>query len=273
MNFLFILCYGLISGLTALMPVPSEAHQVLLCHIFGVEQPMHFLNFLLHGASVLAIFVCCAPALTRLSRARMVSRRRLATNADRRHAFDLRFLSTAACALLISAVVIRLFGNIFNHLLVMAICLVLNGVLLFAPEYIRQANMTAKHMNAFDAAIYGAAGGLGSVTGLSGLAAMCSYGSIRGVEKGTSLGWALLLLIPALLVACLFDFVGIITAGFGTFSFVIFIFYLLATVLAFAGSCAGIMLVRFLVVRTGLSLFAYYSFGTAVFTIYLYLTV
>ena len=64
------------------------------------------------------------------------------------------------------------------------------------------------------------------------------------------------------------DFVALFTGAQACFSF---FGYLLAGVAAFGGAYVGIKLMLYLMVQIGISSFAYYSWGAALFTLILYL--
>lgn len=274
MPFLFVLLYGLISGLTELMPVSSLAHQSLLIYVFGVEGSPHLLNLFLHLSSLLATALFTQPTIRALMRKQRSSPiRRHRTNADRKYTYDLHFLKAAAFSLLIGMVIGQLFFDRTNSLLLLCLLFLMNGIILIVPEYMRQGNRTAKHLNQLDAILFGFLSVLGALPGLSRIAVMSSYGSARGVDKATNWNWVLVLTIPALAILTIFDLVGIFAYGVGTITFGGFMAYLLGAILAFFGTCGSILLIRFMTVHIGLSVFAYYSFGSAALTLFLYLTV
>ena len=77
--------------------------------------------------------------------------------------------------------------------------------------------------------------------------------------------------VPTILFLLVLDLISVFTVGLTALSFWLFIGYILSISAAFAGGYIAIKLMRFLLVNSGLSGFAYYSWGAAAFTFILYL--
>ena len=64
----------------------------------------------------------------------------------------------------------------------------------------------------------------------------------------------------------IYDLLGIVNNGFGAFSFLILIRYIVSAAAAFGGTLLGINVMRKLAAEQGYSLFGVYCWGLALFT-------
>ncbi len=273
MPFVFVILYGLATGFFELVPISSSAHQQILSHIFGINTPLHLLNFILHLVMLCAVTVASMPALRVLSREyRYSTMQRSRRGGTRRLTYEFHFLRSAAAVTILSSVLLLLVGGGWS-LFWVGIFLILNGIFILISEHLPMGNKAAKHLSTLDAIVFGAIGTLGIFSGISRVAAMFGYGTIRGIDRNKTCSWVITLSIPYLLIRLLLDLIGLVTFGAGPFSFLIFLAYLLASVFAFVTCCGAIATVRFIAARVGLSSFAYYSIGAGLFTFFLYLTV
>ena len=128
-------------------------------------------------------------------------------------------------------------------------------------------------MSGWDSIALGLFGALSALPGISRNATIHFYTTMRGVDRSHSLNWFFLLSVPALILFILFDIVNLFILPLGTVTFISFLWYLVSAVAAFLGAHLSISLVRYLSVHMGYAGFAYYSWGTAMFSFVLYLIV
>ena len=128
-------------------------------------------------------------------------------------------------------------------------------------------------MSLLDSYLIGIAGALSAFPGISRIGSSTSVAYARGAVRQNALNWALLLSIPALVALMGMDILNIITNISAVNFWSSFLYYILAAGSTYIGGCFGILLMKFLTVRTGFSGFSYYSWGAALFTFILYLTV
>ena len=128
-------------------------------------------------------------------------------------------------------------------------------------------------MSRWDALLIGLGSALAILPGISRVGAAVTVATSRGADRQRALDWALLLSIPAVAVLLLLDFIAAIGNGFGIAGITDLLKYLIAAAGAGCGTYLGIMLMRFLSVKSGVSGFAYYSWGVALFSGILYLVV
>lgn len=274
MDFLQSIIYGLISGLAEFLPVSAGGHQAILMKFFGISDANPICVFFTHLGCLLAVFFCCRPIFCRLARefritATPAKGRR---NRDARSVYDLRLLRTAMIPMLIGLLPYGFTMRLGNNILLLAIFMIINGIMIMVPEYMPLGNKTAKHMSTLDGVGFGIAGAFSAIPGISRLGAINAFGLMRGADREHTLNWAFALSLPALLLMLLFDLIGILSGGFAV-TFGLVLCYICAGIMAFFGAYSGILLIRFLMVRTGYVGFAYYCWGAAFLALILYLTV
>lgn len=272
MSLLDSIIYGLISGLAELLPVSALSHQTLLLRLMGETQRDPIRDLLIHIAVILALITACRPMLSRLQRERrIVHSKRRGIGHTANGLYDLRLIKTAAVPLIICSLLTVSTNKLGNSLIYIALFSLINGLILIAPEYMRSGNKDARSMTGLDGIIFGLCGALSVFPGISRIACLHTYASARGVSKQHGLNWALLLSIPALVLYCAIDILGVFTVTLNTISFSIFAGYIFSALSAFLGGYAAITIAQFLTVRTGFSGFAYYSLGLSFFSMILYL--
>ena len=272
MNWIKSILYGLVSGFTEFLPVSSSSHQAILLHLFGVDSKDPIQDLLIHIAVILALFMACRSLFSNIQRGRRLSdsRKRIGSYVAR-GLFDLRLVKTATVPLVICLLLTVSTRRLESSLVYIALFSLINGIMLIVPEYIRHGNKDARTMTGLDGIMIGLCGALSVLPGISRFGAIHTYATVRGANKQHSLNWALLLSVPALIVLCGFDIVGLFTVSFIPFSAALLAGYFLAAVSAYLGAYAGIIFIRFLTVRSGFTGFAYYSIGVSLFSVILYL--
>ncbi len=270
MNWLESILFGLVSGISEFLPVSSQAHQKLLLHLFGMHENDPVRSLVIHIALFLALFFNLRANVTH-PRAEQGSRRHGRSTSP--NAYDLRLVKNAAVPMVICICVFTYIFNRIDHLPVVVIFLIINGVLLFLPERMMIGNKDARSMTLFDSLLIGIMGALSAFSGISRLGAVVLAAHARGSNRSKALYWFLLLSAPALIVLIVIDFFAITTGG-AIFSFwANFVGYILSGLGAFAAGFLGIILVKYFNSQTGYTAFAYYSWGIALLTFLLYLAV
>lgn len=276
MGFLERVLYGLISGITEILPVSSQAHQRLMLMLFGAGERDPLMDLMIHFAVLLAVFNVCYSTIARLRReekTKSLRRRRTAFNSNAAAIFEIRLLKSAALPLCIGLFSYLFFSKWENSLLWLVFAWILNGVVLYLLGHMRQGNKEARSMSGFDGILIGIAGVLSAIPGLSRMGIMIAVSVLRGADKRHALSWALLLSIPAMAVFMLIDIIGIASVGIGAVSVSYIAGCIGGAAAAFAGSYISILLIQFLIVRFDLSGFSYYCWGTAMLSFILYLMI
>ncbi len=273
MNWFEGFVYGLVSGLTELLPVSSQAHQQILLFLFGAETSAPISNLVVHIAMAFALYFGTRPYVGRLMRERkaIARRKRRGGAGDFRIVYDLRLIRGAIFPLLIFMLALIFTRNWVNNLLIVAGFSVVNGIIIYAAERFPHGNKDSRHVSLLDAIVYGFFGALSVFPGISRVGASQTYATMRGVDRQQSMNWVMVLSMPALLLLCIFDIVAIVTVGRTVAGFSIIFGYITAGVGAFAGMYLSVILLRKAVNRLNMAAFAYYSWGTALFLLVLYL--
>lgn len=276
LSWLQSLLYGLISGLTEFLPVSAQAHQALLLCLFGVTGEGNLTGFVVRAAVAVALFLNCRDHIEHLrreQRLQMVPVRRRKRQPDSRKILELRLLKYAAIPALLSFLFYVQIRQINHNLMMISVFLLLNGIALYYPQFVRSGNKDARSMSGFDSILLGIGCSLGLIAGFSRIGLITSAASVRGADKENSLNWALLLSLPVFLMYLLFDGFSVMAGGIGALGPMTLLGYFLAALGAFLGASISLRVIRSIPSKVGLSGFGYYCWGTALFTFILYLSI
>lgn len=264
MNWLESIFYGLITGLAEFLPVPARAHQLIFTRLTGAESASPLCELMVHLGLLFAVCISAGSLLKSLrSDPRRVQSRKPQASAA------MRLFKTASVPMAVLLCFYPFFWKTGESLPVLAVLLLVNGIILFVPNLMLRGNKDARSMSALDSLLIGAAGGLSVFPGMSRIGCALSVAAVRGADKQHAFNWALLLSIPALAIFCFFDFLSIFSREISSNFFCC----LISGVSAFLGGYFSIKLMRTGLSRLNYNGFAYYSWGAALFTFILYLTV
>lgn len=273
MNWFSGIVYGIISGVTAFLPVSTKAHQIIMRNVMGMEQ-QPLLDVLIYISLLLSVYIACRPTFSKLQRERLKATRGVRgrrVTADSRSVLDIRLLKSAAVSMMICALVLMFVLPVSIELYWVSVFLVVNGIILYVPEHMRQGNKDSRQMSRVDSLLLGIAGALSMLPGISRIGACMSAAVARGAEKRLALHWALLLSVPGIILMIVSNALDLVRLGFGTLDFVTILVYLLSMIGAFIAGYFSIRLMRMLALQTENTGFAYYSWGAALFVFILYL--
>lgn len=272
MNWLQSILYGFVSGLTDFLPVSSHAHQQLLLSFFGINSPDPIYNLVIHLALFYALWTGCRKVIDPIRRER-TSRHHRNTVRNENARLDWIFVKNAALPM---CIVLLLAGQLIGSdasLLWVSVFLLVNGIVLYAPQRMIRANRDVRAMSYFDSMILGVCSGLSGFCGISRMGMAISAADMRGVDKQHALNWAFLISVPALLLLSGMDLFAVFFGGQDIHFWSNFFTYILAAAAAYGGGYLSIMLAKIVVTNVCIYGFAYYSWGAALLTFILYLTV
>lgn len=274
LNWLESIIYGFISGFTEFLPICPDSHRFLFLQIIGASDSSA-LRLAVHLGAFIALLTLCTPMIARLNRERKiaaVSEKRRKRQPDMRSLCDIRLLK-AACLPLVLCMAFYLFAaKLEQHVWLLALFLFLNGCLLYFPQFSPSANKDGLTLSTVDAVYLGLAMGFGILPGISRIGSAISVASFRGADKRYVLDILFLLSIPVTLILLFFDVIAVF-AGVGVLSFTALVCCFSASLLSFAGAYLSICMMRFFAVRVGFSGFSYYSWGLALLSLILFLTI
>lgn len=266
--------YGIVSGLAEIFPVSSQANQMVMRQIFGVEQKEPIRDLLVHIAVLIAVFLACRGMFAKIRREQVLAYR-MRRNPSQVHAlkgvYDMRLVRTAAPIMLIGLLVNLFFNDFYSNRPLFSIVLLINGALTLVPTYLHQGNRDARSMSGLDGMLIGFAAALSAIPGISRNGAIMFMTLIREADKQNGVTWALILAVPAMVMLIFLDFISMFTVGIGTITLATLAGYLLSMLFAFIGAYMGVSAIKVLIARSDYSGFAYYDFGLALFSFVLYL--
>lgn len=273
-NFLESLLYGLAAGLTDILPVSAQAHRTILMTVFGADGESALLRLLTHGAILAALYYCCQKQLKRISRQLKLARvpkKRRKRPLDMRTLLDFKLLRTMMIPTILGFLFYQKTASMNGSLSWIALFALINAVILFLPQLLPSGNKDSRTMSRVEALLMGVGGAAGIFPGISSMGAMTSVASVCGAEKQFGLTISLIMNMVITLMLMFFDFLAIVSVGIGTFSFAIFLGYLLAAAAAFGGVVLGERIMRAVTANMGIQVFAWYSLALALLSFILYL--
>lgn len=269
LNWLQSVLYGIVAGLADVLPVSAQAHEVLLLKFWGVQQHMELMNLLTHLAVIAALYFSSQTQLIRISRARALARipkRKRRRPLDTRSLMDFSLLKTMLVPVVIGLFLYRFASQWNGNRLVMAVFLALNGVILYAPQFLPSSNRDSRTLSRVEGLLMGLGGMASILPGISAIGTATSIGSVCGVERSYSLNMALLMKLFLTVGMLVYDVMAIASGGIGTLSFLILIRYLLTMLVTFSACVLGVKFLRYLAAHHSFVLFGLYCFGLSLFT-------
>jgi len=268
------LIYGLISGLAEFLPVSSHAHQALLMQMYGATHREPLRDLMVHIALIFSLMIAGRSLFSRIRREKSLSSKVIKGRLRRATAkslVDLQIARTAMIPMLMLMLIYFLVSGWEFKPGVLSVVLIINGIIIIVPEYMRHGNKDARAMSATESVLIGILSGLSAFPGISRIGTGLSGSIAGGADRQHATNWVLLLSLPALCAYIIIDIVGLFVYGFGAITFVVFIGYVLGAGLAFIGGYISVVLLRVIAERASISAFAFYSWGMALFMFILYL--
>lgn len=275
LNWLHSIIFGLVSGLSELLPVSAPAHEALVCKVFGMPD-VPLLRLVVHAAVWEALYLSLRDNVSQLLKERDLAKippRRRSRQLNSVLIGDMKLLRTAFFVMAAGILMGYFLKDLKMDLSHIALFLLVNGVILYIPGHLPHGNKDSRSMTPADGALLGLSAALSIFPGVSRMGAAISTAVGRGADKEQSLRWAMLLNLAGMLFVIGQDAYLLMTGGVGDLSATVIISCVAACVAAFGGAIAGIRMMRFLAFRAGFSGFAYYSWGAALFAFLMYLTI
>jgi undecaprenyl-diphosphatase len=275
LTFFESILFGLISGLTEILPVSAQAHRLIALKLFGDGSEPALLRLILHMSTLAALYYVSNSHITRILRAQKmakVSARRRRRALDVRSLMDFSLLKTTLIPIVIGFFFYSKTVTLGGNLIIVAATMFVNGVILYIPQFLPGSNKDARSLSRIDGLFFGLGGALSTIPGISCVGAVTSIASVRGADRTYSLNMALLIQIPVTIGLLLFDLVALVNVGMEALSFGVILGYLFSAAAAFAGVVLGAKVMRILAANIGFSIYAFYCWGAALFTFIFYLT-
>lgn len=268
LNWLQSAIYGFVSGLMDILPVSAQAHRVLLLKFFGVTGKSDLFALMIHLGVFAGLYFSCNGHIVRISRAKRLSRipkKKRKRPLDMKSLMDWSMLKTMLLPVILGVYLKQYTGSFQNNLLIIAVLLFLNGVILYAPQFLPTGNRDSRTLSRVEGLLMGLGGGISVLPGFSAVGTAASISSVCGVDQKYGLDMALLMNMFLNFGYLFCDFLNVLAGGAGPLSFLLVVRYIVTGIIAFAGTLLGIRLLRRMVSNQGYTLFALYCFGLSMF--------
>ena len=274
LNWMESVIYGFLSGLMDIVPLSAQAHRILLMKFFGISGGTDVMRLAVHIGVFGGLYYSCQSQIVRINRARALARvpkRRRKRPLDTRSLMDWSMLKTMLIPMVVGLFLYKYNTAMRDNLLLVAIFLLVNGIILYVPQFLPGSNRDSRTLTRLEGFLMGLGATASTLPGISAVGAAVSIGSVCGVERGFCLSMALMMNLALNLGLAIVDVFTLFTNGLGVFSFGILIRYLATGLTAFGGCLLGIKIMRILSGNHGYSGFAFYCVGLSLFTFILYL--
>lgn len=261
--------YGLVSGLTDILPICAQSHELLLLKIFGAGEAPGLLRLLIHLSILGALYYHCMPHITKMLRAKSLSRipkRKRKRPLDTKSLMDFSLWKTMAIPVILGFLLYQKTAFLRESLSMMAVLLFVNGVILYIPPFLPGSNKDSRSLSRVEGLLMGLGGAASILPGISAMGVGLSVGSVCGVDRKYCLNMVMLMNLVVAAALIVMDILSIASNGIGNFSFGAVICYLLSAMFAFLGTSLGIRIMRRLAADKGYAVFSYYCWGIALFT-------
>lgn len=276
LNWLQSLLFGLISGLTDILPVSAQAHRMLMLKFFGLKSITSLLALMMHLSVFIALYLSSRGQFVRMNRARALARvpkRKRKRPLDVKSMMDWSLIKTMLLPTILGLLLYQYARNMQTNLLTIAAFLFLNGVILYVPQFLPSSNKDSRTLSRLEGFAMGCGCAVSILPGISTVGTVVSIGSVCGVERVYSLNMAFIIKMFLMAGLMVYDVLGIISGGLEALSFSIILKYLVTAALSFGAAMGGIRLTRRLASEHGFGLFGVYCWGVALFIFILNLVV
>ena len=133
--------YSFLSGAAEVLPISSRAHGILLLKIFGASGNSDLMLLMMHLGILLALYKICRPQLTRINRALALARipkKKRRRPLDTKSLMDFRLLRTMVIPVVPAYFLYNLTQSLGQSLLAVSLMLLLNGAILYIPQFCPQ---------------------------------------------------------------------------------------------------------------------------------------
>ena len=276
LNWLQSLIVGLISGLTDVLPVSSQAHQTILLTCFGGTELYPLTRLVLHLAILLTLLILCWGQIGRIRRqlklARMPKRKRTRP-VEMASIMDARIIRTSFWFILAGLLLYSFTDGIRGSLFWLALGSLVNALILYVPRMFPTADKDSRLVTPLESAQMGIGVGLAVVPGISSVGASYSLGILHGVDRGYMIHLTMMMHMIFNMGLVVYDVMEVAALQGLDTSRSALLSYGLMAIAAVAGTVFGYRFLRAVAERSGLTGFSFYSFVMALFAFVLYLMV
>ena len=276
LNWLQSLLMGLVSGLTDVLPVSSQAHQTFILTFFGDTQLHPVCRLVIRLASMLTLFLLCRGQIARIRRQvrllRLPKRRRTRTP-DMAAVMDARIIQTALWPICVGIVLYAMFPGVRGNLCWLALGSLMNAVVLYLPRLFRTGDRDSRLVTPFESIQMGLGVGAAALPGVSSVGVSYSVGILHGMDHGYMIHLTMLMHLLWNIGMAVCDIIALLAMETAMVYEGVVLAWSLAAGAAALGTVMGYRVLSNVARRSGLTGFGFYSFGMSLFTFVLYLMV
>ena len=269
------LVLGLVSGLTEILPVSAQAHQTILLTFFGTDGAVPMTRLVIHTATLLTVLFSIWGQITRIRRqlelVRMPRRRRNRP-VEMAALMDVKIIRTAIFPILLMLLLFSVSRRISSMLLLALISLV-NAVILYLPCLFPTADKDSRLVTPLESLFMGLGTGAAAIPGISSIGTCYSVGVLHGVDRKYMVHLSLMMHMIFTAGLIFYDLLDLVSAGGVMFTISALLGWVAAALAAVVGTRMGLRGLEKAARKKGLTGYAFYSFGFALFVFILYLVV
>lgn len=274
LNILQSVFLGFVSGISEVLPISAQAHRITILKLLGVSGEPAFLSLFIHLATVFTLHFICRKHIVRIMRAQRlvrVPKRKRKRPLDVDALMDFNLLKMTLIPIVLGFCFYFKIQPLSGKLLYLAGFLILNGLILYIPQFLPGANKDSGALSRVDSLLFGLGSALGILPGVSGVGSAVSVGSVRGMDLDHALNLALIMNIPVNLGFALYDLMDLFSGGMAGFTFSMLVGSILAAAAAAGGILLALSLLKKILKLAGYSIFSFYSWGAALIIFVFYL--
>ena len=279
LNWLQSLALGLVSGLTEILPVSSQAHQTILLKFFGETGGVPATRLVIHLATFLTVLISIRGQISRIRRQQQLVRtppRRRSRPIEMTALMDGRIIRTSIVPIVLMLLVYGLTRR-SSSLPLLALVSLINAAMLYLPCLLPSADKDSRMVSPLESLYMGLGAGAAAVPGMSPIGTCYTVGVIHGVDKKYMLHLALMMVLIFNGGMVCYDVADIVIRGIPTIELRELVSWGISALSAAAGTVAGTLIalngLEQVTRKKGMTGFSFYSFGVALFAFILYLVI
>ena len=273
MSILTAIFFGLVHGLTEILPVSGSGHLSVLSNLFGIsssESGFQLYTVLLHISTLAAILVVFWTDITALIQGTLVVFGAAPRPADKNtyvpSARLFLMLAVATVPLFFIIAVKKFLYHLYYNTVFVGICFFLNGLLLFISDRFTEGKKTGNTIAPLDAILIGICQCVSVIPGISRTGVTLTSGIATGLKRDFAFRFSFLLSIPAIFGA---NILNLIAALKEPLEWSYLPAYLIGMVVSLIASIGALTLFKRILKKGKLSGLAYYCWVVGAMTIIL----
>lgn len=220
MGYIEAIVLGLVQGLSEFLPISSSGHLALLENLFEIkEESVLFFAVLLHIGTLVSIFIVYHEDIYALIKELGLLFKDIFSGKGLR--IEERPIRKLGIMIIVSSIPTAIMGllfsnfidRVFGSLIVISICWIITGFILFLSEKLKSNNKEIQGMKYRNAIFIGICQGFAIMPGISRSGSTIVGSLVTGLKREFAVEFAFLISIPAILGSAILEFPKAIKAG------------------------------------------------------------